>query len=441
MNRAVISGAGAVSAFGVGLQPLFRGLTDGKSAVGPIHSFDSSSFPVKVAGEVPVAEIQSQWLIQQLQRVGEPAWLERLGPMILDWNQKGMLRDRKISFALLAAIEACKYAGLQIGENGDISNALISIAIGLEAGFLDDLAAIHRADIGFDWMAEQRAALPQVRLRSPVDLPAQCLKEALGTKNPLIIEVSACAAGALSLMRAASWIERGIVDLAIAGASDSMVNPMAMGAFWKLGAPSPRASPDACRPFDRRRDGLVIGEGAAIFVLESEARARARKAPIRARIAGFGSTQDAYRPTAPLPDGRQARLAIEKALARSGLPLSSIGYINAHGTGTPLNDPAEIKAIRGAFGAAAENIPLSSIKGAIGHLMAASGSIELAACLLALEHGILPGTAHHKERDPECDLDIIGEIPRKSNTIAVLSNSFGFGGQNAAIVLERCSIS
>lgn len=440
MKRAVITGAGAVSAFGVGLPALWQGLAEGKSAIGPVQSFDVSSFPVKVAGEVPVVSIQPDWLESHLQKTAKAVWPQRISRMILDWSEKGMLRDRKISFALLAAIEACYHAAIEIGETGDTRNALISIAVGLEAGFLDDLAAIFRPEIGFDWEAERHLASPSVRLRSPVDLPAQCVKYALGSQKPLIIEVSACAAGALSLIRAAASIERGLADIAIAGATDSMVNPMAMGAFWKLGAPSPRPSPDACRPFDRRRDGLVIGEGAAMFVVESEERALARKAPILARIAGYGSTQDAYRATAPLPDGRRAGIAIQKALSRSGLSLSSIGYINAHGTGTPLNDPAEIKAIRAAFGEQAETIPTSSIKGAVGHLMAASGAIEIAASLLAFHRGIVPGTAHHQERDPECDLDIIGEAPRKLNPIAILSNSFGFGGQNAAIVLERHSI-
>ena len=207
----------------------------------------------------------------------------------------------------------------------------------------------------------------------------------------------------------------------------------------RLGAPSPRNEPDACRPFDRRRDGLAIGEGAAIFVVEAAECARARGARPLAEVMGWGSTQDAYRATAPRPDGLAAARAMQRALERARLSPEDIGYINAHGTGTPLNDPAEVCAIRVAFGAAAERVPVSSIKGAVGHLMAASGAIEIAACLLALERDILPGTAHHRERDPECDLDIIGETPRRCRVDHVLSNSFGFGGQNASVVLGRCS--
>ncbi len=212
-----------------------------------------------------------------------------------------------------------------------------------------------------------------------------------------------------------------------------MVNPFGLGGMSRLGAPSPRAEPDACRPFDRRRDGLVIGEGAAMFVVESEERALARGARPLARILGWASTQDAYRATAPLPDGAMARRAMQQALRRAGLTARDIGYVNAHGTGTPLNDPAEARAIREVLGA----VPVSSIKGAVGHLMAASGAVEIAACLLPFQRDCLPGTAHHRERDPECDIDVIGERPRESHVDAVLSNSFGFGGQNATLILRR----
>jgi 3-oxoacyl-(acyl-carrier-protein) synthase len=215
-----------------------------------------------------------------------------------------------------------------------------------------------------------------------------------------------------------------------------MVNPLGLGGMCRLGAPSPRDAIDACRPFDRRRDGLVIGEGAAMFVVESAARARARGARPLAAILGWGSTQDGYRVTAPRPDGAAAQRAMARAIARSGLAARAIGYVNAHGTGTPLNDPAECLAIRGALGAHAA---VSSIKGAVGHLMAAAGALELAASLLAFERDLLPGTANHAERDPACDLDIIGELPRAARVVAVMSNSFGFGGQNASIVLGRCA--
>lgn len=216
-----------------------------------------------------------------------------------------------------------------------------------------------------------------------------------------------------------------------------MLNPLGVGGMTRLRAPSSRNTPDACRPFDRRRDGLVIGEGAAMFAVESLADAKRGGRPILAKIAGWASTQDGFATTKPRPDGSQAARAIESALDRADLEPGAVDYINAHGTGTPLNDPAEVAAIRKALGAPAEKIPVSSIKGATGHAMAASGALELAACLIAFERDLLPGTAHHEKTDPECDLDIIGPEPRADHPEVVLSNSFGFGGQNAAIVLER----
>jgi 3-oxoacyl-[acyl-carrier-protein] synthase II len=217
-----------------------------------------------------------------------------------------------------------------------------------------------------------------------------------------------------------------------------MINPLGVGGMTRLGAPSPRAEPDACRPFDRRRDGLAMGEGAAIFIVEEEGSAIARGVKPRARILGWGSTQDAYRVTAPRPDGSAALEAMRKALRRAWLEPKDLDYVNAHGTGTPLNDPAEARALRELLGARAHDVPVSSIKGAIGHIMAAAGAVELASCLLAFDRNVLPGTAHHRERDPECDIRVIAD-PLENRVDTVLSNSFGFGGQNASVVLGRWS--
>jgi 3-oxoacyl-[acyl-carrier-protein] synthase II len=366
---------------GAGAELFWGGLAAGRAAVGRIRSFDTTAFPVHVAGEVPV-----------------PA----------------TTRDRKISWAVLAAAEAWSQARCGIAERG----AWLAIALGLEQAFPENFGS----------------AQP---LRSPVDAAVPAVQAALGIDGPAIVHVSACAAGALAVAHAASLIERGAAPIVVAGGADSMVNPLGIGAFSRLGALSPRAEPDACRPFDRRRDGLVIGEGAAMFVVEDEARARARGARLLARVAGWGSTQDAYKATAPRPDGKLAARAIARALERARARPADVAYVNAHGTGTPQNDPAECAALRAAFGAAAEKIPTSSIKGAVGHLMAASGAIELAACLLPLARGVVPGTAHLRERDPDCDLDIVGQTPRSVDVPLALSTSFGFGGQNAAVLLAR----
>ena len=402
MIRPAISGVGVVSAFGLGARAFFDGLAQGRAAVGPIRGFDVSTFPVRVAAEVPE--------LPALQRV----------------------RDRKIALGLAAAGEAWRDAGCTGADRG----AALVAAVGLEQAALQDFVPLFEAG-RIDWSRAPAAALPATPFRAPIDGVLRALAAGLELGGPRIGHVSACAAGALAVAHAAALVQRGEHDIVLAGATDSMVNPLGLGGMARLGAPSPRAAPDACRPFDRRRDGLVMGEGAAFFVVENEERARARGARVQARIAGWGSTQDGYRVTAPRPDGRSAARAIAKALARAGVPAEAVGYVNAHGTGTPLNDPAEVSALRLALGAHANRVPLSSIKGAIGHLMAASGAIELAACLLPLGRGPMPGTAHHQVPDPACDVDVIGETPRPGAVELALSNSFGFGGQNAAVLLAR----
>jgi 3-oxoacyl-[acyl-carrier-protein] synthase II len=414
---AVITGVGVVSPLGIGVRPFFGGLAEGRSAVGPIRSFDAGSLPTRVAGEVP------------LPPGGVAALLpDRAGALAL--AERGWLRDRKLGFALLAGLEAWHNAGCGPAERG----AELSIALGLEQAFLEDFAPLLR-DGRIDWSAEAADDLPPLRFRSPVDLAARALGEVLELTGPTMVHASACAAGALAVAHAAARVSRGDADLVLCGGADSMVNPLGVAGMARLGAPSPRNQPDACRPFDRRRDGLAIGEGAALFVVESLARARARGARPLAQVVGWGASQDAWRATAPRPDAEGARAAMAQALGRARLAPADVGYVNAHGTGTPLGDPAEARAIQALLG---PRVPVSSQKGALGHLMAAAGAIELAACLLAFQRDLLPGTAHHLERDPECDIDVIGPTPRPARVAAVLSNSFGFGGQNASVVLERC---
>jgi 3-oxoacyl-[acyl-carrier-protein] synthase II len=378
---AVITGVGVVSPFGAGAPAFFGALAEGRCGIGPIRWFDASTFPVRVAGEVPAS------------------------PAI----PAAAHRDRKASFALAAAREARACA------SDSTPDAALVIALGLEQAFLEDFAPARSA------------VEITPRFRARVDTAADIVMRELGLGGPRVVHVSACAAGALAVAHAAAMVVRGQSDVVVCGGADSMVNPLGLGGMSRLGAPSPRNTADACRPFDRARDGLVIGEGAAMFVVEHEARAKARGARVLARIAGWGSTQDAYRATAPRPDGAAASAAMQRALVRARLSPSDIGYINAHGTGTPLNDPAECKAIHTALGPHGARVAVSSIKGAVGHLMAASGAIELAACLLAFERDLLP----------ECDVDVIGPTPRRARVDHVLSNSFGFGGQNASVILGR----
>lgn len=422
MSGAVITGVGAVCAFGVGVSALFDGLQSGRSCIAPIRSFDASAFQTQVACEVGVGRIDGAWLRAHLGELGAAE------PAFMDYERIGAWRDRKSAFGLLAAVEAWRMAGC--GENE--RDASLVVALGLEQGFLDDFAPFFHGG-AIDWQQERATPAHGIRFRSDVDLCARLLGDVLQLEGQSIVNASACAAGGLAIAHAASLIERGAASMVLCGGADSMVNPFGLGGMSRLGAPSPRNALDACRPFDRRRDGLVIGEGAAMFVLESEQRAARRGARVLARVLGYASTQDAYRVTAPRPDGAAALRAMQLALVRAQLAPSAIGYVNAHGTGTLLNDAAEARAIRAAFG----SVPVSSIKGAIGHLMAASGAIEAAACLLAFERNLLPGTANLACQDPQCEIDVIDAAPRAATVDAVLSNSFGFGGQNVSLILGR----
>lgn len=422
MTQAVITGVGSACGLGLGIDALFDGLSAGRCAIAPIRNFDAATFPAQVAGEVPVATIKPEWLSH---RIGAES-------LALGWHSAGILRERKVVFALLAAEEAWRSAGC--GE--DEKMAWLCIALGLEQAFCEDFGEIFDgAEV--DWAADGTANLPSMRYRSSVDLGARCVTELLDLHGPTTVHSSACAAGVMSMAHAASLIERGITDIALCGASDSMVNPLGLGGMAMLGTTSPRNEASACRPFDRHRDGLAIGEGAAMFVLESEDRARSRGARAIARVMGYATTQDAHKLSAPRPDGVCASRAMAGAIAKAKLEPRSIGYVNAHGTGTVLNDAAEARAIRSVFKGHADDVPVSSIKGAVGHLMAASGAIEIAASLLAFERGVLPPTTNLLDQDPDCDINVIGGNPREANPEFLLSNSFGFGGQNASIVLGR----
>ena len=262
----------------------------------------------------------------------------------------------------------------------------------------------------------------------------RALRAHFGLGGPQYLHMSACAAGAAALACAASLIERGRARTVLCGGTDSMINPLGLGGMARLGATSPRAASDACRPFDLHRDGLAMGEGAAMFVVEDAAAARDRGATALAAITGWGSTQDAYKATAPRPDGAAAVAAMQRALQRAGLVPGDLDYLNAHGTGTPLNDVAEAQAIAAVFGP--PRLPVSSIKGAIGHAMAAAGALELAACVLALAQQRAPGTTGLRELDPLCAVVALPPGAHPLRLRRVLSNSFGFGGHNASVILE-----
>lgn len=423
MQQAVITGFGAVCGFGVGVPALLHGLQNGDHAIKAIRAFDASNFPVQVAGEVSNDVNTNCFGI-------DAAWLSahKLTNLL---TTSRLWQDRKSIFGLLAAQEAWQMAGCGEAER----DAHLLLALGLEQAYLEDFTPLF-AGQKIAWSAAAQHCQND-SFRAEVDGCAKLVRATLQLRGPQLVNASACAAGGLALAQAAALIERGASELVLCGAADSMLNPFGLGGMARLGAPSPRNRFDACRPFDQQRDGLVIGEGAAMFVLESRRRAQARGAPILAQVAGYASNQDAYRVTAPRPDGTRAQAVMQAALKKAGMAASAIDYINAHGTGTPLNDVAEARAIRACFGAHTDQLAVSSIKGAIGHLMAASGAIEAAACVLALQHDFLPATAHYSQPDPECPITVLGNTPRATRANAILSNSFGFGGQNVALILTR----
>jgi 3-oxoacyl-[acyl-carrier-protein] synthase II len=402
---AVITGMGVVSPFGAGVSTFFEGLCTGRSAVSQVTVFDAETFPVKVAAQVP--------------RV-----------VAVEFSNVDFARDRKVGFALIACKEALQHAKLT--GSPALSGAALSLALGLETALLGDFVLDGKE---INWRSEHDHT--GILLRTPVDLAAIALRTSFGIGGREYLHMSACAAGAAALACAASFIERNPSQIVICGGADSMINPLGLGGMARLGATSPRNAHDACRPFDVGRDGLVMGEGAAIFVVEHESAARARGATPLARITGWATTQDAYKASAPRPDGQMAIAAMRRALEVAGIAPADIDYINAHGTGTLLNDVIEANAIFSVFGNSAP--PTSSIKGSIGHAMAAAGALELAACVQVMNTGRIPGTTGLMNVDPKCNIEILKPGWHSHLVRRALSNSFGFGGHNACVILEECA--
>ncbi len=422
MRRVVITGLGVVSPIGVGVPAFFTGLREARSGVGPIRSFDATGLATRIAAEVSGLDLAGA--VEQVPQARRAA----------------LARDRKSIFGVVAAREALAAAFGADGLAGWYApeRTGVSVATGLEVFHLEDLEPHVRAGrIDGAALARAVAAEPAgAHLQIPADLGAREIARLAGARALFSVNVSACAAGAQAI--GAGWlaVRDGAADVVVAGGYDSMVNPLGVGGFCLLEALS-RANdlgPGASRPFDAARDGFVLGEGAGVVVLEEWEAARARGATIHAELLGYGSTLDAYRVSDPLPGEAGAIAAMRQALAAGAAP-EAIDYVNAHGTGTRKNDPAETRAIRRVFGAHADRLPVSSTKSQIGHLIGASGAVELVASVFALREQLLPATINLAQRDPECDLDYVPNVPRPARVRRVLSNSFGFGGQNAALVL------
>jgi 3-oxoacyl-[acyl-carrier-protein] synthase II len=392
----VVSGLGVVSPYGAGVKSFWTGLTAGICAIKPITLIDTEGFRSRIAAEVP-AEVMATLGVSRR-------------------------RSRADRLALAAAREALADAGLEGAARRRA--ALLIGAVG--GGMLE----------GENWYwgeARGRPAGSIRALRSILPLShAETLGGRLGLTGPKETVVMACASGAASIALGADLVRAGVTSTALVGGVDALTHICFMG-FNALKV----LDPTPCRPFDRDRRGMSIGEAAAFLVVEDADHCRARGGRVHARLAGYGMTTDAHHVTAPHPEGEGMIHAMEQALADAGLPPSAVGYVNAHGTGTPQNDRAEALALRRVFGEG--GVLVSSTKSLVGHTMAAAGSVEAAATILALQHGLLPPTAGLEHLDPEVPFDCLPITARAAEVGAALSNSFGFGGQNVSLVFERAA--
>jgi 3-oxoacyl-[acyl-carrier-protein] synthase II len=417
MNRVAITGIGVVSPVGSGVDRFWRNLTAGESGLGAITLFDASTFPVRIGGQVDDLDID--------------AVLDNFG--IRDQ------RDRKIPLALAAAAEAIADSGLSPEET---QAAGLQFGVGLESLFMEDLTQFaHSDDIGRDLAASVAEGSFDRSCQSPADSVSDILGARYGLGGGRWVNCSACAAGAQVIGEAFDMIRLGDSDVMLAGAADSMLNPLGLGGFSLLRVLSNEndAPESACRPFSGDRKGAVLGEGAGFVVLEEMERARDRGAAIYAELLGYGSSMDAYRVSDPSPTGRGAVLSMTAALSDAKLDPIAIDCVSAHGTGTPQNDIVETAAIKEVLGPRAGEIPVHAVKSMTGHMIAASGAVEAIAAALTISRRRVPPTINLRQADLQCDLDYTPDESREFGGSIVLSNSFGFGGQNATLVFGRPS--
>jgi 3-oxoacyl-[acyl-carrier-protein] synthase II len=409
MERIVITGMGTVNPLGLTVAETWRNITEGVSGVGPITQFDHANLHVHIACEVKGFKPENYMDSKDARR-----------------------RDRFEQLASAAAREAIQDAGLEVAEE----NALrIGIVVSSAIGGLNSIA---EAVLTNDKEGPRRVnpfLIPMLMANGASGLIAIDY----GIKGPCFSVASACASGADGIGMALMMLRSGMIDVALAGASECTVTSVGVAAFDRVGAMSRRNDDYSMTPapFDKNRDGLVMGEGAAIVVLEGESHARARGARIYAELAGYGSTADAYHVTAPHEKGEGGAAAIRLALATARANLEDVGYINAHGTATQLNDLSETRAVKGAFGELAYKVPISSTKSMTGHMMGATGALEAILCVQAIRDGVLPPTIHYRTPDPECDLDVIPNEAREKKVDLAISNAFGFGGHNAVLAIRR----
>jgi 3-oxoacyl-[acyl-carrier-protein] synthase II len=404
------------------VESMWQSLKEGRSGIDFITHFDASGFPTKFASEVKRFQLGNY--------IDNPERFEHAG--------------RNIRYAIGAAVQAMRDSGI---EEGRFDPARFGVYLGAGEGqqdfflFMKLIAEAHK-DGAFDVAEFTRRGLeqlnPKFEMEQEPNMPAGHLASLFNAQGPNLNCLTACAASSQAIGEATEIIRQSEADIMLSGGAHSMIHPFGLTGFNLLTALSTLndAPQKASRPFDKNRDGFVLGEGAGMLVLEELDHARRRGAPIYGEVVGYGSTADAYRITDIHPEGRGATGCINMALADARLNPRDIGYINAHGTSTAVNDKVETMAIKRSLGEYAYQVPVSSTKSMMGHLIAAAGCAEAIVCLLAIRDGLLPPTTNYEEPDPDCDLDYVPNQPREQPVEHALSNSFGFGGQNVSLVFS-----
>jgi 3-oxoacyl-[acyl-carrier-protein] synthase II len=410
-KRVVITGLGAVTPLGNDATATWEALVAGISGVGPVTCFDSSDMDVRIAAEVKDFDAKA-----------------------LFGRRVARRNDRFTLFALEAARQAVEDAGLEFDDgngSGKTTGVFIGTAIGGITTLLENYDVLQQSGPG-------RVSPFMVPMMMP-NAASATVAITYGLRGPNLSVASACATGSHAIGEATEVIRRGQAEVVLSGGSEAVITRLALSAFKNMGAVSTRNDEPqrACRPFDAERDGFVMGEGSAVLVLESLEHAQERGARIYAEIVGYGATDDAFHITAPETEGIGAARAMGEALESAGLGPEAVDYINAHGTGTLLNDRTETRAIRQVFGQHADRLVISSTKSMLGHLMGAAGAIEAIACVKSLQTGWVHPTINYEYPDPTCDLDYVPNQARRVDPQVALSNSFGFGGHNGCLVFQR----
>jgi len=408
-KKVMVTGLGLVTPIGNQVDITWNNLTNGKSGIDYIKSFDPEEYETKIAAEV-----------------------KEFDPSEILGRKESKRLDRFSQFACVASKEAVNHSGLDI-QNEDATR--IGVIIGSGVGGIITITDQHKVLLNRGPKRVSPFLVPMML----GDMASGQVSMMLGAKGPNFSTVSACATGADSIGEAYEMIRRGVIDVAIAGGTEAAVCPIGIAGFNSCMALSTKNEnpQSASRPFDKERDGFVLGEGAGIVILESEEHASNRNANVIAELLGYGASSDAHHVTQPHPEGEGASRAMEMALASSKTNINEIDYVNAHGTSTPLNDKFETISIKNTFGEHAYKIPISSTKSMTGHLLGAAGAIESVISILAINNSVIPPTINYENPDPDCDLNYVPNQSIESDVSKVMTNSLGFGGHNSSLVFGK----